>query len=501
MSVERPVEHERRKLDRAFVGGVAWTAGAKWLSQLVSWPAVLISARLLSPADFGIVEMAGTYFTVTNVMAEFGIGTAVLQMRELDSAVVAQLNSVAMMSGILAFGVSVAAAPLIASFFRSPELIHLVIITSVSFILTALQAIPLGLLQREMDYRHLSVAESTQAVVTAVVSVATAYAGWAYWSLIAGNLAGRTANLILTRYWCPVSFAIPRWRTVSVPLRFGTEIALQRIAGSINLMSDSLVIGRTMGQSLLGMYRLAINLASTPSEKIGALIMRVTGPLFARVQDDIGLMRRYFLIFTESLSMAIFPLVFGLAIVAPEAVQLLLGPKWAGAAMPLRWLAIFMAVRTMSYLTNQLLTTLRFTRFGMWMSFLSFGLMPVAFWVASRWGVAAVAGAWLAMSPITVVPTAVKVLRTIRCGFSEYLGSLAPALAGSAAMLFAVLAVRIWVMPPTWPVIFRLAAEVAVGGAAYLGVIWGFYRVRVMQYIRFFLQLRGSAQAVAVEQA
>src|SRR5579863_1442676 len=57
---------ETRKLDHALVGGFAWTAGAKWLSQLVAWPAVLINAKLLSPGDFGLTEMAGFYFVVTN---------------------------------------------------------------------------------------------------------------------------------------------------------------------------------------------------------------------------------------------------------------------------------------------------------------------------------------------------------------------------------------------------------------------------------------------------
>lgn len=497
MSDKQQVHHERQKLDRAFVGGMAWTAGAKWLSQLISWPSVLITARFLSTADFGIVEMAGVYFIVTNVMAEFGIGMAVLQMQELDSAIVAQLNSVAFLSGLLAFGLSVAAAPLIAQFFHAPELHKLVIVTSLSFILTSFEAIPLGLLQRDMDYRRLSVAESLQAVITAVVSVTCAYSGWAYWSLIAGNLAGRAANVALIWYWRGVPFAIPRWKQVLAPLHFGMEIAVQRIAGSICGLSDGIVIGRTLTPSLLGMYRFAMNLASTPSDKIGALIMRVTGPLFARVQTDPDAIRRYFLIFSETLAMALFPLVLGLAVVAPEAVQLLLPPNWAGAAGPLRWLAIFMAVRTMAYLVNQLVTTLRLTRFGMWMTLLSLVVMPIAFIVGSRWGVSAIAAAWLVMSPVTVIPVAMKVFPAIRCTLRQYLGSLAPALAGSSVMLLAVIAFRSWWIPSHWPTFVRLSAEIAVGGCAYAAIIWGFYRARVMQYVRFFLQLRTTAGAVA----
>jgi O-antigen/teichoic acid export membrane protein len=482
-----------RKLDHALVGGVAWTVGAKWLSQLVAWPAVLIMARLLSPSDYGLNEMAGFYFVVTNVVAEFGIGMAVLQMRELDMAVTRQLNTVAAMSGALAFLVSVAAAPLIAAFFRAPALHDLVIVASLSFILTSMEAIPLGLLQRDMDYRLLSVAESVQAVVTSCVGVGCAYAGLGYWSLVVGNLAGRAGNIALVVYSRPVRFAWPRFSQVAAPLRFGMEVAVQRIVGSISGLSDSMVIGRTMGQAPVGAYRLAGNLASTPAEKIGGLIMRVTGPLFSRVQHDRELMLRYFLIFTETLAMTVFPLLFGLAIVAPETVELLLGPKWAMAAAPLRWLALAVSVRTMLPLLNQMLATLRLTRFGMWMSILTFVLMPIAFYVASSRGVGAVAAAWLLMSPITVFPVALKVFREIGCGVIQYLNALLPAIAGSGAMLLAIVALRSHLTLHGWP---RLAAEVVAGGLAYCICLWGLYRHRVMRFVHFFARLRESKAAV-----
>src|SRR6266853_5902062 len=119
MSDERPnADHHTGRLDRAFVGGIAWTAAAKWISQLVSWPAVIVAARFLAPSDFGTVDMAGFYFTVTNVLAEFGIGTAVMQLRELDDRTIAQMNTVSLMFGVFACGLSVAMAPLIAAFFQ-----------------------------------------------------------------------------------------------------------------------------------------------------------------------------------------------------------------------------------------------------------------------------------------------------------------------------------------------------------------------------------------------
>ncbi len=477
------------------MGGVAWTVGAKWLSQIVSWPSVLVLAKLLTPADFGLSEMAGFYFVVTNVMAEFGIGMAVLQMRELDMAVTAQLNTIASLFGVAAFLLSVAAAPLIAAFFRAPQLHDLVIVASVSFILTSLEAIPLGLLQRDMNYRLLSFAESIQALVTAFVSVGCAFAGLGYWSLTIGVLTGRACNIAYVVCNRRAGFAWPRFTQVSAPLHFGMEIAVQRVVGSVNGLSDGLIIGRTMGQSSVGAYRFAANLASVPVEKLGTLIMRVTGPLFSRVQHDRELMVRYFLIFTETLAMTTFPLLFGLAIVAPETVELVLGPKWAAAAAPLRWLAIFMTLRTMLALMNQLLATLRLTRFAMWISLITFVLMPVAFYIGSARGVGAVAAAWLLMSPITVLPVAWKVLRAIGCSAGRYLDALLPALAGSCAMLIVVVALRAWMPTRGWT---GLGAEVGAGALAYGICLWLLFRSRVMRFVRFFAGLRKSRNVADV---
>ena len=68
------------KLDKAVFHGLAWTAGAKWLTQIATWASVCISARLLSPADFGLAGMAGAITNVANFLAEFGLGATVLQM-------------------------------------------------------------------------------------------------------------------------------------------------------------------------------------------------------------------------------------------------------------------------------------------------------------------------------------------------------------------------------------------------------------------------------------
>src|SRR3984957_9224609 len=145
---------EQREMDVKFAGGLAWTAGAKWATQVLTWGSVVVVARLLSQADVGVGEIAGMFYGITNVLAEFGVGTAVLHMPELDRKTLGQLHlfSLLLCTGI--FGVSLLLAPGVAWFYRSDHVL-LFAVNNIAFLITGMQAVPYGLLQRDMDYRRL----------------------------------------------------------------------------------------------------------------------------------------------------------------------------------------------------------------------------------------------------------------------------------------------------------------------------------------------------------
>jgi len=445
MSPEGP--HSVRSLDRTVAGGLAWAAGAKFATQFFAWTFTVITARLLSPAEFGLVNMAGFINVLTSTLAEFGMGQAVLQMPELEAGTVAQLNTACLAICGAAYGLVVLAAPLVAAFFKSDQLRLLVVVNSLGLIITGFQSVPYGLLEKDLDYRRLSLCESIAVLLQAVITVGCALSGFAYWSLVVGALAGRTAGAALTYYWKPVPFALPRWNEIRAPMRLGAHIAIGRIAATAYAMSDGVIVGRMLGGAALGAYQMAM-------------------------------------------SLAVFPLLIGLALVGPEALRVLLGSKWSAAAGPIRWLAVFMCARTLSVLFSQVLVSLRWTRFNMFVSLVSFIVMPSAFFVATRWGTNAVAASWLILSPVTVLPLAVKLLHATQLRYRDFLGMLMPALAGCAMMVAAVMAVRLWTGNGHIPAVAAVAVQVAVGGAAYLGFLWVFYRNKLTRYIDFLLGLR-----------
>ena len=474
-----------RKLDTLFAGGLAWAAGAKGFTQLFTWLSVLIAARLLTPADYGLVGMAGFFYVLTNVMAEFGVGTVVLQMQELSDDVLSQLHSFSCLMCAGIFVLAELVSPLIASFFHSDQLVKVLLVNNLTFLITGFQAVPLGLLQKEMDYRRISLVEVAMVMVQSLVVVASALGGLGYWSLVAGAIAGKSAAAITAYAWKPVSYRTPHWKDIRGPLRLGHQSAIGSFAWVFYTLSDGVIVGRILGDSMLGMYQMAMNFASLPAEKISTMLMRAARPLFAKLQSDIPMVRRYFLILLEALAMSVLPLMLGLALVAPEAVVVVLGSKWAPAATPMTWLALFVSIRTMSTLCDQVLVCLRQSSFTMKLALLNLLVMPVAFIISAKLGgISAVAASWLVLAPVTVLPITIRLMRTIHIGYREMFLAVWPAVAGSIAMTLSVMGARWWLAESlSGPL--RLVVLIAVGAIGYLAVLAGPFREKIKRYFRF----------------
>lgn len=487
----------QRNLDARFAGGLAWTAGTKWATQILTWTSLLAVAHLLSGSDYGVGEMAGVLTNTSNVLAEFGIGTAVLHMPELSRKTLVQLNTFSCLLCAGIFALASLAAPWVAAFFHSDHLAIFVVNNSL-LLFTGLQAVPMGLLARDMDYRRLSLLEAATVTVQSVCTILTAWLGWGYWALFAGNAAGRLTGTILVCFWKPAGFAWPRWNEIRRPAELGRQTAIGRIAGALYSQADGIVVGRLLGEAALGNYRIAMTLASSPAEKVSSLLMRTATPLFANIKDDLAQVRRYYRTLVELLSLLVIPMMVGLAIVAPLAVPLVFGSNWAPAVDPVRWLALFMIVRTLSTLSEQVLISQQLTRFTMRISIFSAVVMPVAFVIgAQQQGMGGVAAAWIFASPLTLIPLTLILLPTIQLPFRQYAATLLPSVVGSTAMGLALLVLRGWLPSASQSPKIALALQIMLGAAVYAAVVMGFFGETVRRYIHFFQDMRAHSQRPA----
>ena len=484
-------------MDKHLVGGIAWTAAAKWSSQILTWLCLLIVARLLVPSDFGIVGVAGVYLGLVAVFSEFGFGSAVITLRDLTVNEIAQINTFSAISGTVGFLVSCALAMPIGWFFRSPHLPAVIIVMSTSFLITGFKTVPSSLLQREFKFKRLSLIDTVAAVTQSLCVLLLAWRGAAYWSLALGSVAGAVVSTTLNVASRRPGFARPRLKSIAHALNFSWQVLVGRLSWNLYSDADFLVAGRVLGAPALGAYTFAWNLATLPVEKVTGLVGQVTPAFFSANQSDVGGLQRYLLTLTEGIALITFPVTIGLGLLAPEFVALVLGERWSGVVAPLEVLAFYGSIRSVSALLGPLLTALRETRFLMWINVTAAVLMPIAFYLGSRWGPAGIAWGWIVAYPLVALPLYVRTFRKIGMSVQKYLGAIRPALDGSLAMILAVSMLK-WTIPPAWPLYVRFAVEVTGGAAAYLIVLSVLHGDRLRSFLSLYRRNRASNSPTAI---
>lgn len=479
--------------DRSLVSGLAWTGIAKWLTQIFAWTSTLFVTRLLTPSDFGILSMAQILVGLVSIVSEFGIGAAVVTVRELTPGQLAQLNAFCVILGLLAFALSIALALPVSYFFAAPELPPVLVVMGLSLVVTSLQTVPSGSLQRDLRFRILAGIDMVRGLVVPITTLLLALFGLRYWSLVLSALLSATVTTLLTMAARRHPFSWPRFHALKAVIGFSSHILVSRISWYTYANADFAVAGRVLGQGPLGVYTVAWTLATSPMEKVTGLVTGVAPGFFSAVQSDVATLRRYFLNLTEALALITLPLAVGAALVAEEFVLLALGSRWHAVSQPLRLLALYASLRSVTTVLPPVLNVLRETRVGMWNGVFSVILLPIAFYIGSEWGAVGIAAAWLVCYPLIVTPIYARVFRRLELSMRQYFSVLRSSLDGTIVMAAAVLGVQ-WILPPEWPLAARFTVDVAVGALVFTGVTFTFHRERVQAiYERLRSAMRHSA--------
>lgn len=481
-------------LDRALASGLAWTGAMKWGAQAATWIATLAVARILMPADFGLVALSSVYMGVVTIVTEFGLGTSVIILRDLTEDQIARIHGFSVLLGVGCFALSLAAAPLLAAFFRAPELQAVVGVMSLGFVLMSLATIPVSLLRRDMRFKSVAVIDATRALIQSGSMVLLALLGFRYWTLVIGALVGSavyTASALTLR-WHPIAW--PRRGALREAMRVSLDVLGSKLSWYLYSSADFIIAGRVLGQAALGAYTLAWQLASVPVEKVTSLVVQVTPAILAAVQTDLAALRRYLLRLTEGIALLAFPAAVGLGLVADHFVLVVLTEKYAAAILPLRILALYASVRTIAPLFAPILIAMGQTRIVFWNNMLALLVLPAAFFAGSRWGTAGIAGAWVIAHPLVVGQIGRRVFRAIQLRATDYFASIMPALVASAVMAVVVLLIRL-LAPASLSLPLLLALEVVGGALAYAGVLFGRYRSRLEAFRRFLAVARDRKDA------
>lgn len=467
---------ERAQLDRRFAGGIAWAGLVRLSSQTLTWAVTLLVARLLTPADYGIVASAAVYLGLVRVVTEFGLGTAIVTQRDLTPLQIAQLGGLAALLGGAAWVGTLALAGPIALMLRVEELRQVVPVLGFATAVSAMNALPTALLQRELEFKRLSQLELLRALVASGSLLLYAWLGLGFWALVLNEVTAvavfALALYAATRY----QIARPRFEDIRASLRLSADLVVARFAWFVYSSADMAIVSRRLGKAVLGDYSMAWTLTSVPTDKISTVIMSVTPGVLARVQRDLPELRRYFLLLLQGLALVLFPATIGIALTADSFIPLLLGEKWRGSIPLVQPLGLLLALRSITPVCGQVLVAR--LKSGLMARFNVAGaiLLPICFAVGTRWGVLGVAVAWLLVSPFFSLYLFSATCREIELPLSRVATTLAGPGACVAVMGAGVLVVRLALAGANLTPALGLALQVATGVLLYTASVALFLR-------------------------
>ena len=332
-------------------------AGARSLSLsaaasvIIGFAQTIVLSRLLQPRDFGLSAMIWAVLGFAGFLADMGVSNAIVYRQDTSSDALSSLYWVNIAAGFVVAVAVLLSGPLLVGFYHEPILKQLVPWVALSFLITASGQQFSKLAQRDLHFNRIATSDVVFASVGFLVSGAYAYLGYGVFSLVYAAVAAPFARsvFLMQRSWSEwrprLHFAR---RDLKGFLRFGFLQMGERGANYWWSNIDYVIVGRYLGSSSLGIYRLAYETVVRPLGIVNPIMNTVAFPIFAKKQNDDEGLRRGFLEVMRLLGTMVWPILAGLAVVAPYAVPVIFGPKWVPAIPIIQILCILGILRAMA---------------------------------------------------------------------------------------------------------------------------------------------------------
>lgn len=465
--------------------GVFWIGGGQIARQLVQLATSLIFARLLVPDDFGLLGMAIVFTGVAQLFADFGIGAAIVQSRNLERVAFSSCfwANVAV-AAVLVLAI-VLAAPLIAGFYADPRVAPVVAVLAFGLLISGLIVVPRAILYKNLHFAELAKAQFFGSLFGAIVAVLLAWRGFGVWSLIIQPLAGSMVTLALTvRYakWLPrLEFS---WASIRDLATFSANVLGTDLLNYANRNADSALIGKFLGSSQLGYYSLAYQIMLYPLSQVAGVIMRVLFPALSQMQDEQARFRNAYLKSVAAIGVVTFPMMIGLFAVAHDFVVVVFGEKWLPMLPVLKILCLVGMVQSVGTTVGTLFLSTGKVRTLFYLTLTMTPAVIAAFAIGLRWGIEGVAAGYAIVSMSFFYLSLTVAFRAAGLKIVDFHLSIMRPMAASLVMGAVVYCGGVFLQDAGLTPTVRLVTMIALGAGAYAALSWLINREQITELVR-----------------
>lgn len=317
-------------LKQKTINGMVWSVSERLSLQIVHTIISIILARLLSPAEFGLIGMLLIFTSIAQSVLDSGFGSALIQKKDATQTDSSSIFFFNLIIGIVLASILFVSAPLIARFYQQPILTSLMRVLSLNMVINAFSLVQLSLLRKVMAFKKHFTVSITSVIISGICGILAAYKGLGVWSLVIQTLSNSLTQAMLL-------WILNNWRptrqlslnSLKSMFSFGSKLLIAGIIETIFKNIYQTFIGKTYSAQALGYYSRATTMESAASVATSMALGQVIFPAFSPFQDDNETLRK---VHSKTLRMSMFlhvPLMIGLIAIAEPLFLFLLTDKWA----------------------------------------------------------------------------------------------------------------------------------------------------------------------------
>lgn len=381
------------------ISGIAINVSAEAAKFVLRFSYQVIMARLLLPADFGLVAMAAPAIAFVQMFADLGLTEATIQRKDITPEQLSFLFWINLAMGALLAAICAASAPLVAWFYHEPRVAGVMIATGGILLLGGMFSQHQALLTRHMRFRALAVLDLGSFAIGITAGVTSAKLGAGYWAILVSQGVSSLAAIA-------IAWSITRWvpdrpgkaADMRAMLHFGGNITAFRVMNFFSHNTDSILLGKYAGEDALGLYNRAFKITLLPFTQLCVPFTKVAVPLLSRSQERADFYRRAYSRMLEALLLLLYPGLIFLLVNRRSVIVLALGPRWAGVAPIFGFLGIDAFIAPLAYSMGWLFVSQGRTRELRDWSVPTSIMFIAAFTIGLRWGPEGVAAGYAAAS-------------------------------------------------------------------------------------------------------
>jgi len=338
-------------LEKTALKNIGYNSVAKAIAFAFQGAANVILSQNLSAADYGIVGFATIFVTFLARFNDLGIQSAVVQRAEVDDETLYTAFTAKALLGLAVYLIAFLIAGFARYFFDNPSVVTVIRLLSLNFLINTFAFLPKVLLNRELNFKKISVSDLSMSFASSLIAVVMVLLGFKFWSIVAATVLSNMLGVLVLILFRPVGIKLCFKKGIARELvGFGGKVFLTGLVVFLVFNVDNFVVGSAAGSAALGYYALAFNWGAMICMVLSDVVHAVLFPTFAKMQGDLARIRKTYLQVLEGVGFLAVLVNLTLFLGAEDFLYWVLGKgteKWFPALTTFRIMCCYGMIRAM----------------------------------------------------------------------------------------------------------------------------------------------------------